>query len=30
MQYANSVNTIVYIPELVIIKYFGKNTIEIK
>jgi len=30
MQYTKSVNTIVYIPDLVIIKYFGNNTIEIK
>jgi len=30
MRYAKSVNTIVCIPDLVIIKYFGNNTIEIK
>ena len=30
MQYAKSVNTILCIPDLVIIKYLGNNTIEIK
>jgi len=30
MQYAKSVNTVVCIPDLVIVKYFGNNTIEIK
>jgi len=30
MQYAKSANTIVCMPDLVIIKYFGNNTIEIK
>ena len=30
MQQTKSVNTIVCIPDLVIIKYFGNNTIEIK
>jgi len=30
MQYAKSVNTIVCIPDLFIVKYFGNNTIEIK
>jgi len=28
MQYAKSVNTIVCVPDLVILKYFGNNTIE--
>jgi len=30
MQYAKSVNSIVWIPDLVIVKYFGNNTIDIK
>jgi len=30
MQYAKSVYTIVFLPDLVIIKYFGNNTSEIK
>ena len=30
MQQTKSVNTIVCIPDLVIIKYFGNTTIEIK
>ena len=30
MQQTKSVNTIVCIPDLVIIKYFGNNTVEIK